>query len=804
MYGGGGASSAVVEVAGPGFSRALRLRTGTVAANANAWDVRARCFSTAPVNQGDTVLARFWMRTVESPAGKGITRFVIEKGASPYTKSVEYSVAAGAEWKLVEVPFHMAETYSGPGNSASGYNASFWVTFPNQVIELGGIELLRYGAGVSFWSLGLKAWPYAGYEEAAPWRAAAAARIEKNRKTDIAVAVRDAEGRPVAGAAVHIRMKRHAFGFGTAVAHTPVQAQTEDGRRYRETVPKMFNKIVTENVLKWPAFEGSGRAGADAIFAWLPQTGIQMRRGHVLVWPGARNLPADVAAMLSSPAPDKTWLRERIDAHIRRMMEYTKGKVTEWDVVNEPYTNKDVMNVMGDEEMVRWFQIAREADPSVKLYINDYNNIDDNGLNRAHLESYLSTIRFLIDRGAPLDGIGLQGHFGAGLTDPEIALEILDRFAAFGKDLQITEFDINIRDERLQAAYTRDFLTVCFSHPAVKGFMVWGFWAGAHWRPDAAMIRRDWTTKPNYDAWMDLIYRQWWTDVRGATGADGVFRTRGFLGDYEADIEMPSGEKRTIEFTAAAANEPVFVAIGPAAGAGRLTREGVVNAASFRGGAVAPGETVTLFGEGIGSPQPAAAQSDSDGNLPRVLAGTRVLFDGRPAPVLFTSQGQVNAIVPYGVSGVTRVEVESFGVRSNAVELPVAAAAPGIYTYSGGAGQAVAVNQDGRQPVFNRDRPLPRGQYVTFFATGEGALVPAWTDGRQPAPGQFPRPANSPLVRIGGVESRCEHNWSGLIHPGVLQLNACVPHDAPAGDAVPLEILVSGAASQPGVTLRVQ
>ena len=102
-------------------------------------------------------------------------------------------------------------------------------------------------------------------------------------------------------------------------------------------------------------------------------------------------------------------------------------------------------------------------------------------------------------------------------------LELLDQFAAFGKDLQVTEFDVAVADEQVQADYTRDFLTVCFSHPAIKGFMIWGFWEGAHWKPSAAMIRRDWSTKPNYDAWNDLIYRQWWTDTRGVTAGDGTF-----------------------------------------------------------------------------------------------------------------------------------------------------------------------------------------------------------------------------------------------------------------------------------------
>ena len=149
-----------------------------------------------------------------------------------------------------------------------------------------------------------------------------------------------------------------------------------------------------------------------------------------------------------------------------------------------------------------------------------------------------------------MDGIGLQSHFDSNLTAPSRVLDLLDQFAAFGKDLQVTEFDISMSDEQVQADYTRDFLTLCFSHPAMKGFMMWGFWEGAHWRPLAAMIRRDWSTRPAYDVWNDLIYRQWWTDTSGATSADGIFRTRGFLGAYDVDVTI--GNLNQLYFDASA------------------------------------------------------------------------------------------------------------------------------------------------------------------------------------------------------------------------------------------------------------
>jgi len=801
----GAGSYQLVSVDGMPFNRAMRVRTGDISASANPWDIRPRCFNTLPARKDDTVLATFWMRTRSGPDGRGFTTFVVEKGASPYTKSVQYTAVSGAEWKKFEIPFTMLENYTASnGRVADGYNLSFWVVFPSQEIEIGGFTLMDYGPNVPYSSLNLTNWPYEGHAADAAWRKTAAERIERIRKTDIVVVVRDEAGNPIPNAAVRVKMKRHAFGFGTAIADGPVRATTADGQNYREWVPRLFNKIVTENVLKWPFFEQSGgRAGADAIFAWLPSTGITAARGHNVIWPGGSNLPADVQDMLKATPVDKDKLRQRIDAHIREVMTYAKGKVTEWDVLNEPYTNKDIQAVLGDEEMVRWFQIARDTDPGATLYINDYDITEGGGYSFQHINGYYNIIRFLLDRGAPVDGIGLQGHFNINLTPPDRVYEILDLFAGFGKDLQVTEFDVKINDEQLQADYTRDYLTLCFSHPAMKGFMLWGFWAGAHWLPASAMLALDWSPRPVYTVWNDLIYKQWWTDVTGTAGQDGIFRTRGFLGDYDVEITA-NGQTRTLPLSAVSSSQPAYAATGKIA-PGVLTADGIVNAASFARGAVAPGEVITLFGSGFGPKAIQAAAYDASGRLPFTTGDTRVLFDGVAAPMIYSLEGQVSAIVPYSIAGTVRVEVEYLGTKSNAVSLPVASAAPGLYCYTGGQGPAVVVNNEAGGTSFNSSvKPAARGSYVTLFVTGEGELSPAWTDGTLPVYPDNPRPQQELKVYFGGVESNCPGNWAGLIYAGVLQVNACVPEASPVGPEVSIQVTVGSRASQTTATVAIR
>lgn len=231
---------------------------------------------------------------------------------------------------------------------------------------------------------------------------------------------------------------------------------------------------------------------------------------------------------------------------------------------------------------------------------------------------------------------------------------------------------------------------------------------------------------------------------------------------------------------------------------------GVVNAASYVGGSVAPGELLTIFGTGFGANPIAAASYGSDGYLPVEVGATRVYFDNIAAPMIYSYSQQVSVVAPYGISGTTQVQVEYAGLRSQPVAIPVGASAPGVYCYAGGTGQAVAVNTylDGTG-AFNIDRPVPAGGYLTFFITGEGAPSAPWADGVLPVSPLFPTPAGQVTVEVGGVLSACVYNWVGMIYAGVTQVNACVPAGAPTGDAVPLQVTVGGVAVQRGVTVRI-
>jgi GH35 family endo-1,4-beta-xylanase len=213
--------------------------------------------------------------------------------------------------------------------------------------------------------------------------------------------------------------------------------------------------------------------------------------------------------------------------------------------VNEPFDNHDILDILGQEEMVDWFKEVRSVQPSSKLFINDYGILSGGSGNVSHRDHYEHTIKTLLEKGAPLDGIGMQGHFDNQLTGPVDILAILDRYAKYGLPIWVTEYDVEIQDEELCGQFTRDFYTALFSHPSVEGIVMWGFWDGSHWKDNAIMYRRDWSLKPSGEAIRELLLKTWNTNELGTTDAHGTFTTRGFLGDYAIEVGASGNTKLT-------------------------------------------------------------------------------------------------------------------------------------------------------------------------------------------------------------------------------------------------------------------
>lgn len=234
----------------------------------------------------------------------------------------------------------------------------------------------------------------------------------------------------------------------------------------------------------------------------------------------------------------------------------------------------------------------------------------------------------------------------------------------------------------------------------------------------------------------------------------------------------------------------------------RLEPNGVLNAGSLLAGPLAPGELVTLIGSGIG---PVAAQQPAGAASNTILGGISLLFDGAPAPLLYAAPNQINAVVPYGVSGktATYVTVTAQGRTTAGLTLTVAPAAPAIFTLdSTGVGPGAILNQD--SSVNSPSNPAAKGSFVAVFATGAGQTNPPGTDG-QISGAILPKPLLPVSVQIGGLDAKVVYAGAapGLMS-GALQVNVVVPVDAPSGQTVPIVLTLGIFPSQQAVSIAIK
>lgn len=237
---------------------------------------------------------------------------------------------------------------------------------------------------------------------------------------------------------------------------------------------------------------------------------------------------------------------------------------------------------------------------------------------------------------------------------------------------------------------------------------------------------------------------------------------------FVARVTDAAGTSVTAYFgiSIASANTPVLSAI--------------TSVASYGANGVAPGELIVLFGGTLG-PVSLSQFGLVNNALPTVLSGTRVLFDGVPAPLIYSLTGQVSAIAPFSISDrpSTRIVAEYQGVQSTPFILPVVSSKPALFTVdSSGQGPGAILNQDGS--VNTEGNRAGRESVVVLYATGAGEMTPAGQAGRVAA--GISSLNQQTLVSINGTPANVLYsgNAPGLVE-GVVQINVRLPSNTVSG-----------------------
>ncbi|MGX7823524.1 endo-1,4-beta-xylanase [Actinokineospora sp. 24-640] len=290
---------------------------------------------------------------------------------------------------------------------------------------------------------------------------------------------------------------------GTAVDPNRVS----DGS-YGTILDTEFNSVTAENAMKWEALQPTrgqyNWAAADAVMRRAEANG-QMVRGHTLVWHS--QTPTWVQNLSA------TELRQVMIDHITTVMTRYKGRIAHWDVVNEAFEDNGSRRQsfwqlkLGDGYIADAFRAARAADPSAKLYINDYSTDAVNSKSTA----IFNLVQQFKQQGVPIDGVGFQAHLIINQV-PGTFQQNLERFANLGVDVAITELDIRMQtpsDAAKLATQRADYQKVfaaCFAVTRCVGVTIWGITDKFSWIPDvfpgqgAALVwNESYQRKPAYD-----------------------------------------------------------------------------------------------------------------------------------------------------------------------------------------------------------------------------------------------------------------------------------------------------------------
>jgi uncharacterized protein (TIGR03437 family) len=238
-----------------------------------------------------------------------------------------------------------------------------------------------------------------------------------------------------------------------------------------------------------------------------------------------------------------------------------------------------------------------------------------------------------------------------------------------------------------------------------------------------------------------------------------------------------------------------------------ITAGGIVNAVSYTGGGIAPGELIAIFGFFASGFPSADLQINAPENnrIPWVLGRTKVLFDGYPGAITAWSPTQINVFVPYWLTPgkPTVVTVQSDAAVSPPLPVPVVSAAPGLATTDqSGSGPGAILNQD--LSLNGSANPAARGSIISLFGTGEGRISPQLLWGDQSISTPYSTPVAPVTATIGGQPAEVTYAGAAPLAPvGIFQINVRIPAAVSPG-AAPVTVSVGGIPTTKSVTVAVR
>ncbi len=282
--------------------------------------------------------------------------------------------------------------------------------------------------------------------------------------------------------------------YGACVRNEPLQAEAD----YREALQSYCQQITSEGGQFWgtlrPARDQFDFEIADTALAFAERNQMTMR-GHTLIWYGTMPKWTDDIEGAADAEHEMT-------LHIERVMSRYRGKIKTWHVVNEPIDDPKTgvpglrpniwLKNLGETYIDKAFRIAHSVDPSAELLLNEYDIECADGTSPNKRDALRKLVHALLDRGAPLHGVGLQGHIkGKYEIDRDGVFAFASEMQSLGLSVHITELDVIDNDlpgpvavrDAIVAARAHDFIEPIFAALRPSFIGTWGITDRYTWVP---------------------------------------------------------------------------------------------------------------------------------------------------------------------------------------------------------------------------------------------------------------------------------------------------------------------------------
>ncbi|MGD0561354.1 MAG: endo-1,4-beta-xylanase [Streptosporangiaceae bacterium] len=289
--------------------------------------------------------------------------------------------------------------------------------------------------------------------------------------------------------------------FGSALIPQDIETPS-----YAAIAGSQFSVVTPGNGMKWQIVEPEQGVydwtQADELVNFAHANG-QLIRGHTLVW--HNQLPDWLTTGVANGSISSAQLRDLLHNHITVEVSRYRGKIWQWDVCNEFFTDTSpseldptnwwIVNA-GPDIIPAAFQWAHAADPNALLFYNDYNIGGEDGTN-AKSDAVYAYVQQLLSDGVPIHGVGNQGHLDTQYGwNPALLRQDLERYASLGLVVAITEADVRTfvnnatdqvpTDSLAQFAQPYEYsgmLQAALAVPQCISFTVWGFTDSDSWVP---------------------------------------------------------------------------------------------------------------------------------------------------------------------------------------------------------------------------------------------------------------------------------------------------------------------------------